>query len=49
MRKKALEELNQKLNNSEIKTSRDYLVIANSVYGRKRHQSRAKIIKYLKK
>ena len=49
MRKKELEELNQKLNNTEINTARDYLVIANSVYGKKRHQSRAKIIKYLYK
>ncbi len=49
MKKKELEELRQKLNNHEIKTAKDYLVIANSVFGKKRHLSRVKIIKYLKK
>ena len=49
MKKQLLEELRQKLNNREIKTARDYLVIANSVFGKKRHQSRVKIIKSLKK
>ena len=37
MKKKELEELRQKLNNHEIKTAKDYLVIANSVFGKKKH------------
>jgi GH18 family chitinase len=49
IKKQLLEELRQKLNNHEIETARDYLVIANSVFGKKRHQSRFKIIKRLKK
>lgn len=44
IKKQLLEELRQKLNNHEIKTARDYLVIANSVFGKKRHQSRVKNI-----
>ena len=48
-KKERLEELNQKLNNREIKTAREYLVVSNSVFGKKRHQSRARIKSYLKK
>lgn len=45
-----IENLHQKLENrDEIETAKDYMKIANSVFGERRHKSREKIIKLKKK
>ncbi len=41
--KQRLEELKQKLKRYKIETGRDYLVAANGVFGKRRHQARARV------